>query len=109
MFVYDPTAGYIETPGGIGKFIEFDSNAKTVLVECNNEYLALYPVFNSMYAPLSNILNLVRPILSKHGLSIIQSPSGDGQNITVTTLIMHTSGEWIESDPPESCFVKGVK
>lgn len=57
------------------------------------------PFFNSKYAPLNDILNLVRPLLSKHGLSVLQSPSGDGQNITVTTLITHESGEWIESDP----------
>lgn len=57
------------------------------------------PFFSSKYAPLNDILNLVRPLLSKHGLSVLQSPSGDGQNITVTTLITHESGEWIESDP----------
>lgn len=60
------------------------------------------PFFKSKYAPLNDILNLVRPLLSKHGLSVLQSPSspsGDGQNITVTTLIVHESGEWIESDP----------
>ncbi|AEE91175.1 ERF family protein [Tepidanaerobacter acetatoxydans Re1] len=57
------------------------------------------PFFNSKYAPLNDILNTVRPILSKHGLSVLQSPSGDGQNVTVTTLITHESGEWIESDP----------
>ena len=57
------------------------------------------PYFKSKYAPLNNILNLVRPLLSKHGLSILQSPSGDGQNVTVTTLITHESGEWIESEP----------
>lgn len=57
------------------------------------------PFFKSKYAPLNDILNLVRPLLSKHGLSVLQSPSGDGQNVTVTTLITHESGEWIESDP----------
>ena len=57
------------------------------------------PFFKSKYAPLNDILNLVRPLLSKHGLSILQSPSGDGQNVTVTTLIAHESGEWIESEP----------
>lgn len=57
------------------------------------------PFFKSKYAPLNDILNLVRPLLSKHGLSIIQSPAGDGQNIAITTLITHESGEWIESDP----------
>ncbi len=57
------------------------------------------PFFNSKYAPLSDILNTVRPLLSKYGLSVLQSPSGDGQNIAITTLIVHESGEWIESDP----------
>jgi len=57
------------------------------------------PFYKSKYAPLSDILNLARPILSKHGLSVLQSPSGDGQNVTVTTLITHESGEWIESEP----------
>lgn len=57
------------------------------------------PFFKSKYAPLNDILNLARPLLSKNGLSVLQSPSGDGQNVTVTTLITHESGEWIESDP----------
>lgn len=55
------------------------------------------PFFKSKYAPLNEILNDVRPLLSKHGLSVLQSPGGDGNNITVTTLLMHESGEWIES------------
>jgi hypothetical protein len=29
----------------------------------------------------------------------MQFPSGDGQNVSVTTYLMHESGEWIESDP----------
>lgn len=57
------------------------------------------PFFKSKYSPLNEILNLVRPLLSKHGLSVIQMPSGDGQEVIITTLLMHSSGEWIESCP----------
>jgi len=57
------------------------------------------PYFNSRYAPLNEVLNLVRPLLTKNGLSIIQSPSFDGTNVTVTTIIFHESGEWIKLDP----------
>jgi len=57
------------------------------------------PFFKSKYAPLNDVLNLVRPILTKNGLSLIQSPSGDGQNIIITTMLLHSSGEWIETDP----------
>lgn len=57
------------------------------------------PFFKSKYAPLSDVLNLVRPILSKNGLSVLQSPSGNGQDIIITTMLLHSSGEWIEADP----------
>ena len=72
---------------------QFQSEVKNPANTANN------PFFNSKYAPLNDVLNLVRPILTKHGLSVLQSPSGDGEHIAVTTLIIHESGEWIESDP----------
>ena len=54
------------------------------------------PFFKSKYAPLETVLNTARPVLSKHGLSVVQAPSGDGQNIIITTTLLHESGEWIE-------------
>ena len=72
---------------------QFQAEVKNPANTANN------PFFKSKYAPLNDVLNLVRPILTKHGLSVLQSPSGDGEHITVTTLITHESGEWIESDP----------
>ncbi len=63
----------------------------------NPNNTATNPFFKSKYAPLSDVLNAVRPILSKNGLSVLQSPSGDGEHIIVTTTLIHSSGEWIES------------
>lgn len=57
------------------------------------------PFFKSKYAPLSEVINTTKPLLLKHGLSVLQSPSGDGENIIVTTILMHSSGEWIEGEP----------
>lgn len=57
------------------------------------------PFFKSKYAPLQDVLNLVRPLLSKHGLSVIQSPTGDGTDISITTILLHESGEWIKLEP----------
>lgn len=57
------------------------------------------PFFKSKYAPLSEVINTTKPLLAKHGLSVLQSPSGDGEHIIVTTLLMHSSGEWIEGEP----------
>lgn len=57
------------------------------------------PHFKSKYVQLNGLLAAVRPILANHGLSLMQSTGGDGVNISVSTLIMHTSGEWIETEP----------
>lgn len=57
------------------------------------------PFFKSKYAPLNEILNDVRPLLAKHGLSVLQMPSGDGEELIITTLLMHNSGEYIETCP----------
>lgn len=57
------------------------------------------PFYNSKYAPLQDVLNAVRPLLSKHGLSIIQNPAGDGERISIHTMLVHESGEWIEFEP----------
>ena|SRR5437763_136570 len=62
----------------------------------NNE--ATNPQFRSKYAPLDVVINTVKPLLAKYGLSFIQSTSTQAETVGVTTLLMHDSGEWIESD-----------
>jgi hypothetical protein len=57
------------------------------------------PFFKSKYATLDDIVEEVRPILTKYGLSILQFPGGDGENVIMKTMLLHESGEWIESDP----------
>lgn len=55
------------------------------------------PHFKNRYADLAEVLNTVRPVFAKHGLSLIQSPSFDGALASVTTMIAHTSGGYITS------------
>ena len=57
------------------------------------------PFFKSKYTPLDVLIDAAKPVLAANGISYMQSCSGDGMNITVTTLLMHNSGEWVESDP----------
>lgn len=61
---------------------------------------ATNPMYKSKYSTLDNVINTIKPVLAKYGLSYIQSPStsDDGLHIGTTTLLMHESGEWIESD-----------
>lgn len=57
------------------------------------------PFFKSEYLTLDKIIEETRPILQKNGLSLMQFPSGDGQTVSVTTMLLHTSGEFIEAEP----------
>lgn len=67
--------------------LKFQSEIKPVIKDASNPY------FKSKYADLASILETIRAPLAKEGLSFVQFPSGDGG---LTTLLMHTSGEWIE-------------
>lgn len=59
------------------------------------------PQYGSSYSSLDEVINTVKPTLAEYGLSFIQSPvsTEDGMFMGVTTLLMHESGQWIESDP----------
>ena len=61
------------------------------------------------YATLESILSMLRSILSSNGLSVIQSNGNEGNLITVTTRLMHSSGEWLEdSGGVEFQLLKGM-
>ena len=68
------------------------------------------PHFRSSYASLSSVLDATKPVLAEHGIVVIQSPGWDGQ-CTVTTRLLHVSGEWIEgtaSSPVAKADPQGV-
>lgn len=56
---------------------------------------ATNPHFRSNYADLAEIINTVRPVLSKHGITVVQVPGFSDGICTLETLIAHESGEWI--------------
>ncbi len=60
---------------------------------------AVNPFLKNKYAPLSEVLNTVRPILGKYGLSIIQNAYTSDTVVYVATTLLHSSGEWIEFEP----------
>lgn len=83
-----------ETIGALAKALAaFQMEVKDPSKDKNN------PFFKSKYVALDGLLAAVRPVLAKNGLSFLQFPGGDGQVSTMTTILMHESGEWIESDP----------
>jgi len=57
---------------------------------------AANPFFKSKYANLEEIINCAKDALSDNGLSISQFPVTGEATAGVTTLLMHSSGQWIE-------------
>ena len=58
------------------------------------------PHFKSKYASMEAVVYACKATLPKHGLSYVQFPGMQGDYVTVTTRLMHKSGEWIEGTLP---------
>ena len=55
------------------------------------------PFFKSSYADLHAVIKAAFPFLSKNGLSVSQGNEIVPGAICVTTLLMHSSGQWLRS------------
>jgi hypothetical protein len=53
------------------------------------------PFFKSKYADLGSVWEAIRKPLSDNGLAIFQLPGGNGELLTLTTILSHVSGEFI--------------
>lgn len=73
---------------------EFQKEVKQPLKDADN------PFFKSKYVPLENVVESITDIAPKHGLSFTQWALNDENGrVGVATLLLHTSGEYIEYDP----------
>lgn len=50
------------------------------------------------YADLESVLDAVRPMLSKHGLAVVQQPICTDGHAGVITWVGHASGEWMSHE-----------
>jgi len=57
------------------------------------------PHFRSSYADLASVVEAIREPFTSNGLSWVQAPSVDVASglVTVSTRILHTSGQWLEA------------
>lgn len=85
----------------IGKLVEALAKAKLkfdpVLKDSAN------PAYHSKYADLATVINATQDALAVEGLTVIQLPhaefgEGDAKILTLTTMLAHSSGEWLTSD-----------
>ena len=58
------------------------------------------PFFKSSYADLTSVIKVIKEPFAKYGLSFIQLPvtSAGGNGIGVSTMLMHKSGQYIQSE-----------
>jgi hypothetical protein len=78
-----------ETIENIAKaLMVFHEEVKNITKESEN------PFYKSKYASLGNILDAIKLPLAKAELTFAQFPTGEYE---LTTILMHASGEWIES------------
>lgn len=77
---------------------KFNQEVDKIAKDANN------PMFRNNYATVDQIITEIRPILAKHGLSVIQIPmnlnlNNGGEWVGVKTILLHESGQTLESDP----------
>lgn len=53
------------------------------------------PAFHSKYADLEGIIEISRPVLNAHGLTILQLNEPDDKGVTLRTMLLHASGGFI--------------
>lgn len=58
---------------------------------------SLNPHFGNNYADLASVLDACREVLAANGLSVTQMPGGSGKEVQLTTMLMHSSGQFINS------------
>jgi hypothetical protein len=91
-----PVSAGLKTSEEIGELAKALADArkdyKPVLKDANN------PFFKSKYADLAGVIEATSDALSKNGLAVIQSPRLGLNRIAVTTLLAHSSGQWLRDD-----------
>jgi len=50
------------------------------------------------YADLASVIECVKKPLNDNGLAVIQCPGAATQGVIVTTMLLHTSGQWISEE-----------
>lgn len=55
------------------------------------------PFLKNKYADLGALIETSKKVLATHGLSVSQLVESQDNKIGVTTILMHNSGEWLES------------
>lgn len=79
---------------------KFNSEVSSISKDAKN------PFFKSEYVTLDKLIIATREILQKNGLSVLQIPLSRDTEIGIQTILLHESGEYIETEP---LYMKPIK
>ena len=68
------------------------------------------PFYKSNYSDLASVMQAISLPFSAHGLCFVQAAEANEQRVSVTTRIIHTSGQWLEATtelPPTKADAQG--
>jgi hypothetical protein len=82
-----------ESIGAIAKAL---SNAQKEITGARKD--SKNPFFKSNYADLASIQEAITDALTSNSIAFSQFAGGDGINVTLETMLMHESGEWISGE-----------
>ncbi|MBF0503395.1 MAG: ERF family protein [Candidatus Riflebacteria bacterium] len=83
----------METSKEIGKISEALAKAQGMIKPASFD--ASNPHYRSKYASLASIMEAGRAALSANNVAIVQGTSVEENRVVVTTMLIHSSGEWI--------------
>lgn len=86
------TATQDQTPS-VGKLADALAKAQGAMDAAKKD--AANPHFGSKYANLAAVWEAIRVPLAANGLAVVQLSTSDAAGVTVTTQLLHSSGEWI--------------
>lgn len=83
----------MQTSENIGKISEALAKAQGQIQPA--VFDAMNPHFKSKYATLASIMESCRDALSQNGLAVVQGVSVEANRVVITTMLAHSSGEWL--------------
>ncbi len=86
---------YVPTQPGYAKLAMALAKAQAVMGGAKKD--ATNPHLKSKYADLASVWEACRDPLTSNGLAVVQFPEADGAKVTVKTMLLHESGEHLET------------
>lgn len=65
------------------------------------------PHTKSEYADLASVLKVIRPILFRHDLALIQFPAFKNEHVYVVSRLVHKTGEWMQEESSAGIIEQG--